>query len=162
MIRYRRAQEKGLTLLELLIGMTIISILAMVSLPMYSEYQTRTKIVEDFKLIGQVKGHVAEYYTTNGEMPTKNEHLGLGKDKTITGVRLEKLKVDKNPEPGTIKVHWDRKNALPQLGKDNDIEFVPTVVNGIVTWDCRSGDMADKYRPPNCRGDGPYDKKKKK
>ena len=93
----------------------------------------------------------------NGKMPTKNQQLGLGKKKTITGVRLEKVEIEKKSMPGTIKIHYDDKVALPQLDKHNQIEFVPEAVNGVVIWDCKSGNMLDKFRPPVCRGESKYE-----
>jgi type IV pilus assembly protein PilA len=149
-------KQRGFTLLELLVAMAIISILAMVALPNYQVYVIRTKVVEDFSTAVQIKMMVEEYYMVNGVMPEKNEQLGLGKEKTITGTWLEKVKVEKNPMPGTIKLHYDHKVSLPQLGKQNEIKFVPEIVNGRVVWECKSGNMYDKYRPPNCRGESKY------
>lgn len=148
--------QRGFTLFELMIVLAVISILAMVAMPAYQTYTIRTKVTEDLPTAGRIKLMVEEYYTVTGVMPEKNEHLGLGKEKTITGVRLEKLKIEKNPMPGTIKLHFDHKVALPELGKNPEIKFVPEVVNGRVVWECKSGNMLDKYRPPPCRGESKY------
>ena len=155
MQRFRH--QFGFTLLELLVVIAIISILAMVGLPAYMDYITRTRIAEDLGMVNDIKTQIVEYYTTTGKLPTKNEHLGLGKDKTITGQYLEKVKIDKKPMPGTIKLHYDKKD-LPQIGKNNRLEFVPEPVNGVLVWDCKSGNLADKFRPASCRGVSRYDK----
>jgi hypothetical protein len=117
----------------------------------------RTKISEDFATTGKIKTMVEEYYAVTGVMPEKNEQLGLGRERTITGVRLEKLKIEKNPMPGTIKLHYDHRDALPQLGSGNEIKFVPEVVNGRLVWECKSGNMLDKYRPVECRGESKFE-----
>jgi type IV pilus assembly protein PilA len=148
--------QRGFTLLELLTVMAIISILAMVAMPAYQTYTIRTKVSQDLPTAGKIKTMVEEYYAVTGSMPEKNEQLGLGKEKTITGVRLEKVKVEDKPMPGTIKLHYDHKVALPELGGDNEIKFVPEVINGRIVWECKSGDMLDKYRPPQCRGESKY------
>jgi type IV pilus assembly protein PilA len=148
--------QHGFTLLELLIVMAIISILSMVGVPSYQNYMIRSKVSQDFATAGKIKTMVEEYYAVTGVMPEKNEELGLGKEKTITGVRLEKVKIEDKPMPGTIKLHYDHKVALPQLGKDPEIKFVPEIVNGRVVWECKSGNMLDKYRPAQCRGDSKY------
>jgi len=150
--------QSGFTLLELLVVIAIISILAMVALPTYMDYITRTRIIEDFGTVDTVKIQIVEYYMLNGELPTKNEQLGLGKDKTINGIRLEKVKIDKNPMPGTIKIYYDKNNDLLRIGKDNSIEFVPVPRNGVLVWECTSGSLADKFRPANCRGESEFDK----
>lgn len=146
----------GFTLLELMVVIAIISILAMVGLPSYLDYITRARVIEDFATVNEIKLHVVEYYISTGVLPTKNKQLGLPKDKDINGVRLEKVKIDKKPMPGTIKLHYD-EDKLPQIGNDNEILFVPEPVNGMLVWDCKGGNLADKYRPANCRGLSPYD-----
>ena len=146
----------GFTLLELMVTIAIISILAMVGLPTYMDYITRTKIIEDFATVNVIKIQIVEYYNSTGTLPTKNRHLGLGKDKDIKGIRLEKVKIDKKPMPGTIKLHYNKKE-LPQIGRDNRIQFVPEPINGVLVWDCKSGNLADKFRPAGCRGLSKYE-----
>ena len=146
-----------MTLLELLVVMMIISILAMVGLPTYKDYTVRAKVGEDLARVGEIKLRVAEFHMLNDRLPEKNEELGLPKDKEITGSRLEKLEIDKKPMPGTIKLYYDGEDALPMLGKENEIHFVPEVRNGRLVWECKCGNMQDKYRPANCRGESKYD-----
>jgi type IV pilus assembly protein PilA len=149
-------KQAGMTLLELLTVMMIISILAMVGLPAYRDYTIRAKVIEDFGLVSEIKLRIAEHHMLYDNLPEKNEQLGLPKDKDINGARLEKLKIDKNPLPGTIKLYYDGDIALPMLGKENEIHFVPEVRNGRLLWDCRGGDMLDRYRPASCRGESKY------
>ena len=124
----------GFTLLELMVTTAIISILAIVALPAYMDYITRSKIIEDFATVNLIKTQIVEYYTVNGSLPTKNKELGLPKDKDINGIRLEKVEIDKKPMPGTIKLHHD-KIQLPRIGNDNSLQFVPTPMNGALVWD---------------------------
>ena len=139
-----------------MVVIAIISIVAMVGLPTYRDYVTRTRIIEDFSTVKTIKMHVLEYYNTTGLLPTKNQQLGLPKDKDINGVRLETVSIDNKPMPGTITVHFEN-TELPELGNNNQIEFVPVAMNGALVWDCKSGNMADKYRPSGCRGLSPYE-----
>jgi type IV pilus assembly protein PilA len=155
-LHFHSRPQSGFTLLELMVVIAIISIVAMVGLPTYRDYVTRARIIEDFATVKTIKMHVLEYYNTTGLLPTKNQQLGLPKDKDINGVRLEKVSIDKKPMPGTITVHFDN-TELPELGNNNQIEFVPVAMNGALVWDCKSGNMADKYRPSGCRGLSPYE-----
>jgi type IV pilus assembly protein PilA len=148
--------QRGFTLLELLTVMAIISILAMVAMPAYQTYMIRTKVSEDFATAGKIKTMVEEYYAVMGVMPLENEQLGLDNERNIKGVRLERAGIEDEPMPGTIKLHYDHRVALRELGSDNEIKFVPEVVNGRIVWECKSGDMLDKYRPPECRGESKY------
>jgi type IV pilus assembly protein PilA len=150
-------RKQGLTLLELLIVMFIISLLSMVALPMYTDYRTRIKILEDFDLFVRVKKHASEYYAVNGVLPTQNAQVGLNQlEEKNTGHRLLKARLSSAPVPGTLKIWYDNVNEFPELGSLNRINFVPQVVNGQVRWDCNGGNLADKYRPANCRGELVY------
>lgn len=143
--------QRGLTLLELLISMFIISILAMVGLPAYSDYLVRTKLSEDMASIHKVKLLVAEYYSLMGKMPESNKQLGMDKGKKVKGIHLEKLRIAKKPEAGTIKAYYD-KDVFPELGKNNRIDFVPTPTSsGHLVWSCTRGNLSDRYRPSVCR-----------
>jgi type IV pilus assembly protein PilA len=155
-LHFHSRPQSGFTLLELMVVIAIISIVAMVGLPTYRDYVTRARIIEDFATVKTIKMHILEYYSTSGSLPTKNQHVGLPKAKDINGVRLEKVKIANNPMPGTITVHYDN-TELPQLGNNNQIKFVPVAMNGALVWDCKSGNMADIYRPSGCRGLSPYE-----
>ncbi len=149
--------QAGFTLIELLVVMMIISIFAMVGLPIYQDYTVRTKVSEDIGRIGEIKLRVAEYHMLYDRLPENNKDLGLPKDKEITGARLEKLKIDKKPMPGTIKLYYDGEDALPMLGKENEIHFVPEVRNNRLVWECKGGDLPDQYRPAQCRGESKFE-----
>jgi type IV pilus assembly protein PilA len=146
------AKQDGLTMLELLIAMFIISILAMVGLPAYSDYIVRAKLSEDMATIQKVKLMVSEYYSVNGELPTENNQIGLDeKAKKVKGIHLQKMKITANPEPGSIKAWYDT-SEFPELGSNNRIVFVPTPSSGgRLVWDCTRGNLPDKWRPANCR-----------
>ena len=149
--------QAGFTLIELLVVMMVISILAMVGLPIYQDYIVRTKVSEDIGRVGPIKLLVAEYHMLYDRLPENNGHLGLPQDDEITGARLEKLQIDKLPMPGTIKLHYDGDVALPMLGNDNEIHFVPEVTNSRLVWDCKGGDLPDQYRPAQCRGESKFE-----
>lgn len=154
--------QTGFTLIELLVAIAIVSVLAMVGLPAYTDYQIRARLVDDLELAKTIQLQVTEYYQIRGKLPENNEDLGLPKDKEITGSRLEKLKIDDKPMPGTIKLYFDSKVAFPMMGKENELYLVPSVHNGRLIWDCKGGDVADRFRPASCRGQSPYDKNQKK
>ncbi len=146
------AKQQGLSLLELLIAMLIISILAMVGLPTYSDYRIRVKLSEDLATIQQVKLLVSEYYATTGNLPTANDQIGLDRARDIKGRYLRRLRIQANPEPGTIRAVYDNR-IFPQLGTNVRLDFVPTPVGGgRLAWDYTHGDLQTKYRPANCRG----------
>ena len=61
--------QKGFTLIELMIVVAIIGILAAVAIPQYQNYVGRSQASEAFSLAQGVKTDVAEYKAVNGSCP---------------------------------------------------------------------------------------------
>ena len=69
-----KKNQKGFSLIELLIVIAIIAILAAIAIPAYQNYTTRSKITEGISLASTAKIAVAEYMMTRGgALPTTNE-----------------------------------------------------------------------------------------
>jgi prepilin-type N-terminal cleavage/methylation domain-containing protein len=146
-----RRGQGGLTLIELLISVAIVSILAMVGIPTYTDYTVRSKVISDFVLARELQFLVTQHYILNGTMPQSNAELGLPVGREIQGQWLRSARVQPNPEAGTIRLVYDNLNKLQVLGGQNRINLVPELVGGTIVWDCTKGNMEDRYRPPNCR-----------
>jgi type IV pilus assembly protein PilE len=55
----------GFTLIELLVAMAILSILAAIALPQYSDYTQRAKISEATAALGELRLRAEKYYSDN-------------------------------------------------------------------------------------------------
>ena len=61
--------QKGFTLIELMIVVAIIGILASVAVPQYQDYVARTKVTDSFSGAAAAKTLLADYYNAEGDMP---------------------------------------------------------------------------------------------
>ena len=69
-----------------MIVVAIIGILAAVAIPQYQNYVARAQVAEALVLIAPAKLGVAEYYSTNGEMPPEGSNI-----ENITGLEAADL-----------------------------------------------------------------------
>ena len=61
--------QKGFTLIELMIVVAIIGILASVAVPQYQDYVSRTKVTDAFSGAAAAKTLLADFYNAEGTMP---------------------------------------------------------------------------------------------
>ncbi len=153
----RPRRQRGLTVLELLIGMFIISILAVVGLPAYEDYRVRAQVAADFPLVKVAQQAIEEYYATMGVLPSNNNQVGLEQYfswSPTSGLNFKMLIYNSwlggANEPTILLVY--NTDDIPQLDGWETLAFYAEENNGYLKWDCtQGGSMPNKYRPANCR-----------
>ena len=63
-------QQRGFTLLELMMVVTIIAILAAIAVPAYTDYVTRGRIIEATAGLGDARSKMEQYFQDNRTYPT--------------------------------------------------------------------------------------------
>jgi len=72
----RHRNQKGFTLIELMIVVAIIGILAAIAIPAYQNYTVRAQVAEGLTLSDGWKAAIGEYYAQNGAFPTCSSTTG--------------------------------------------------------------------------------------
>ncbi len=135
--------QRGLTLIELMIVVFLMSILVAIAIPSYSIYTTRSKITEGFALASVVQRLVEEYHHVNGIFPSDNVQAGVGAPGEHNGSYVSSISVEAN---GVIQVEFDD----PSLA-GGQLILSPSVINQSIEWECSSPNITTALLPKECR-----------
>jgi type IV pilus assembly protein PilA len=157
-------QQKGFTLIELMIVVAIIGILAAIAIPAYQDYTVRAQVTEGLNLAAAGKTAVAESFASNQAWPANNTAAGLDPLPTdISGKYVTQVAVGVG---GQITITYGNQATVIN-GKT--MTLTPwTSANNDVSWQCgdhampggliiATGSAAGnatllaKHRPANCR-----------
>lgn len=135
---------KGFTVIELMFVLGIISILAVVAIPVYMDYTTRAKVSEGFNLLDRAKTGVTETYVLKGDWQDDNEAYGLPPAEEMSGSHVKSITAVDN----VITVTYDAigRNVLD----GSTVTMVGVSMGGSVRWTC-SSTILSKYLPASCR-----------
>jgi type IV pilus assembly protein PilA len=144
-------QQKGFTLIELMIVIAIIGILAAIAIPAYQDYTIRSKVSEGLALAGAAKLAVAETVDSVGSYPaTANISYGLPTAASIAGNYVSA--VEAAATTGVITITFNNSVGGNPSANGKTIKLTPDTTSiGAMKWVCGGGTMQPKYLPATCR-----------
>jgi type IV pilus assembly protein PilA len=116
------SSQKGFTLIELMIVISIIGILSTMALPSYQDRVIRKQMEEAFNLAEMAMDGVSDYYKNKGKMPKDNAEAGLPAAGKIIGNYVTGVSV-KN---GAVQISLG--NRVNRNVKDRNVTIRPAIV----------------------------------
>ena len=140
-------KQKGFTLIELMIVVTIIGILASIAVPVYRDYTIRTRVGECASVYGTLKTETAIMYSETGNMPANLAALAALDRVPSTGTSyagdyvasMRIINGDVGCQLKTITLLGDAAGGL--------VTFDSNPVGVTVNWTVLSSTVEDKYLP---------------
>jgi type IV pilus assembly protein PilA len=142
--------QKGFTLIELMIVVAIIAILAAIAISQYQDYVIRSQVSEGSSLADGVKTAIGEYYNNRGRWPVSNSSAGLAMAASIKGEYVSQ--VDIGNVTGVIEATFDGAKANKNLKANGGLLQFSAIPNaGSLEWHCKSDALPQKWCPSSCR-----------
>jgi type IV pilus assembly protein PilA len=146
---------RGFTLIELMLVVSMIGILAAVSLPAYQDYTRRARLAEALNLAAVAQQAVAEYHDRWGRLPADNRAAGLAPPQAYRGQGVTAVSV----RGGMVVVDLDPRQFLPTrataAGNATASGTVrlylrpavfPARPTAALIWDCGRGSVPDGFQ----------------
>jgi type IV pilus assembly protein PilA len=142
-MKIKSKMQKGFTLIELMITVSIVGILSAVALPAYQSYTIRAQVSEGMSLAAGAKPTVLDYYQNNGSFPA------LSSDANYSG-SVGKYVTQVSIASGAITATFGGKSNVKISG--GTLTFTPNTdtASGVVKWTCAASASVTTYIPSSC------------
>jgi len=151
-----QTNQKGFTIVELLIVIVVIAILAAISIVAYTGIQTRARNSAAFSLASQVSKKAEAYYAINGTYPVTAADFNnaTNKEPNLEGA---KVTLTTGVPPATItaaaaifgSVSADQTNGLAQFNAGNRVVYTANTTAYVIRYLKDSGsDVISKGTAP--------------
>jgi type IV pilus assembly protein PilA len=144
--------QKGFTLIELMIVVAIIAILAAIAISQYQDYVAKSQFSEAPSIVDGLKTKIVEYVTQTGVCPQSGTTPGFPADVSYQGKYVATVEVvdGTSPPPCVVTVTFKGAGSVATPLVGGTVTFTGNDQGGTFNWVCASGIEA-KYKPQACQ-----------
>lgn len=160
-------ESQGLTLIEIMVVISIISILMVISAPIYKSYLTKSKFAEVFANIDEYKSEMQAAYATTDQFPNSFSNLSVSTYTNISTATVQQIYygISSNQQAGYLLFYTQDlgvsnfviANSSGSGGIAGRIAVASVVVSTGETrfycgqWDGSAADVPLDYLPTGCQ-----------
>lgn len=142
--------NNGFTLIELMIVITIISILVAISIPIYQSYTIKAQIINTISYIDTYKTFTNYTYSQQGSCPSQAEINNIYKNESANSF-IESVTLT-TPDNNTCNLSFKLKNNLSyRISEKYIVLNLNVTTKDTSNWSCTSPDIDKIYLPADCK-----------
>ena len=142
--------QSGFTLIELIIGITILVVLAAIMINAYQTFVVRSQVKDGLELANSLKPSIHRHLQEHEALPVNRAEAGLSPDATETSNNYVKSVAVTN---GRLDITFGN-NASPTIA-DAVLTLTPHIgLENTLTWSCgraAATTVPERYQPDYCR-----------
>ncbi len=128
----KKEWESGFTLIELMVVMLIITVLAAVAIPHFTDALSKAGHVDAISITDRARHDLREFYGHRGRFPVDNRELGYPAPDSITGQYVKSVSIDSGLFTITFNdkrydLSMDTVRLIPQVSLENS--------NALICWE---------------------------
>lgn len=141
-------EERGFSLIELMVVVTIIGILATIAIPAYQAYTARAQLAEAMTLSDGYKSKMWDVWTQAGTCAT-NGAFGVPPASDISGKYVAQVVLGQSGSTCSVTATM-RNNGVASGLQGQTLTLTMVVGGGALSWRCASS-ASPRYLPTACR-----------
>ncbi|MEC9375889.1 MAG: pilin [Pseudomonadota bacterium] len=142
-------QQSGFTLIELIIGITILLLLTVIVMNTFRTYVIRSQIMEGLEITDNIKQLINKHHKIHGDLPLSHEDLDLSVETIMTSDNVKSIDII----DGSIILTFGNQSN-PTIS-DAVITLIPKIMpKKNLSWSCGNRletTVPQRYRPQYCR-----------
>ncbi len=147
--------QKGFTLIELMIVVTIIGVLATIAIPTYQNYTTRAQVSEALGMVSTYKGDLIAIYSDTGTCPISLSDMGVVSTGLINSKYVQSIALNTTYPLALCAFEVTFNSSVMNAGVSGK-RLIFTMMNyagnGSAHWECASTEIRQLYLPTACKG----------
>jgi type IV pilus assembly protein PilA len=149
------SQERGFTVIELLIVLAVLAVLVALAYPRYEAYTTRSKVAAVLKLADKDSRQLSHYYAKHGSMPQNKaaaQQAGVKLTNPAASQHVQNVQYQHEPAKND-KADAQLTYTLNHISDNvnhKTIHLTSEIQNNQVQWHCTSSQIDSEYLPSRC------------